>query len=69
MAEQLPLKGEMPKLRDPDGLPGQRADLPAGSLPPPYFGPQGDESREPPVNAPSPVNPGKFVPAETLRKP
>jgi len=34
-------------------LPGRRAALPRGSLRPPYFGPQGDESRDPPPNAPS----------------
>jgi hypothetical protein len=33
-------------------LPGRRAALPAGSLRPPYFAPQGDENRDPPPNAP-----------------
>jgi hypothetical protein len=32
---------------------GGRAGLPAGSLPKPYFGPQGDEHRDSPDNAPS----------------
>jgi len=34
-------------------LPGRRAGLPPGSLRPPYFGPQGDENRDPPPDAPS----------------
>jgi len=45
----------------PDGMPGQRADLPEGSLPGPYLGPQGDENRTPPPNAPSPVKPAATV--------
>jgi hypothetical protein len=45
----------------PDGMPGMRADLPPGSLPGPYLGPQGDEDRTPPANAPSPVQPAVTV--------
>jgi hypothetical protein len=47
----------MPPLQEPDGLPGGRAALPANSLSKPFFGPQGDENRTPPQNAPSPVKP------------
>jgi hypothetical protein len=45
----------MPPLREPDRLPGGRAALPADSLPKPLFGPQGNENRDPPQNAPAPV--------------
>jgi hypothetical protein len=45
----------------PDRLPGQRADLPPGSLPGPHLGPQGDENRTPPPNAPSPIKPAVTV--------
>jgi len=38
-----------------DGRLGGREALPPGSLPKPYLGPQGDENRTPPPNAPSPV--------------
>jgi hypothetical protein len=54
------------RFTQPDGVPGQRADLPAGSLPGPYLGPQGDENRTPPPNAPSPVKP---VPTVTTPRP
>jgi hypothetical protein len=33
-------------------IPGGRAALPEGSLPGPFLGPQGDENRDPPENAP-----------------
>jgi hypothetical protein len=33
-------------------MPGGRAALPAGSLPKPLFGPQGDEQRDPPTGSP-----------------
>ncbi|HTC11482.1 MAG TPA: hypothetical protein VK726_22190 [Acetobacteraceae bacterium] len=35
------------------GLPGQRASLPQGVLSKPYFGPPGEENRDPPENPPS----------------
>lgn len=44
-----------------DGRLGGRAALPAGSLPGPYLGPQGDENRAPPPNAPVPTGPGDTV--------
>jgi hypothetical protein len=40
-------------------LPGRRAGLRPGSLRGPYFGPQGDESRDPPPNAPSEPPPAR----------
>jgi NADPH-dependent 2,4-dienoyl-CoA reductase/sulfur reductase-like enzyme/nitrite reductase/ring-hydroxylating ferredoxin subunit len=46
---------------DPDTMPGHRAALPAGSLPTTYLAPQGDENREPPVNAPASVMPAPVV--------
>jgi hypothetical protein len=42
-----------PRHRDPGGA----AALPPGSLPRPYFGPQSDENRDPPLDAPGPVDP------------
>jgi hypothetical protein len=48
-------------LSRPDGMPGQRADLPEGRLPGPFLGPQGDENRRPPANAPAPVKPAPTV--------
>jgi hypothetical protein len=45
----------------PDGRPGLRAGLPPGRLPGPYLGPQGDENRDPPANAPSPTGPANTV--------
>lgn len=48
--------------RVPDGMPGERAALPEGTLPNPYLGAQGDENREPPRNAPSQVEPTVTVP-------
>ena len=47
--KHLPSKPSLP----PDGMPGGRAALPPGSLPKPYLGPQGDENRDPPANAPT----------------
>jgi hypothetical protein len=43
-------------------MPGGAAALPEGSLKGPFLGPQGDENRDPPANAPAPV-----LPAETVR--
>jgi hypothetical protein len=45
----------------PDGFPGERAALPEGTLSSPFLGTQGDENRQPPVNAPAPVNPATTV--------
>jgi len=44
-----------PQSRPPLGheLPGRRQGLPPGSLKGPFFGPHGDEHREPPPNAPA----------------
>jgi hypothetical protein len=42
--------------------PGGSAALPEGTLPKPFFGPQGDENRDPPPNAPAPVNPTATLP-------
>jgi hypothetical protein len=36
-----------------DELPGRRQALPPGSFKGPFFGPRGDEHREPPPNAPA----------------
>lgn len=47
---------ETPPGMPPGGQLGDRAALPPGSLPNPYLGTQGDENRQPPPNAPSPVN-------------
>ncbi|HEX2941953.1 MAG TPA: hypothetical protein VHO91_12970 [Rhodopila sp.] len=52
--EQPPLAGRRPGQ-------GHRAALPEGTLPGPYFGTQGDENRQPPANAPAPVNPTATV--------
>ncbi len=52
----------MPPMREPDGVPGGRAALPADSLSKPFLGPQGDEHRTPPRNAPAPVKPAATVP-------
>jgi predicted nucleotidyltransferase len=41
--------------------PGGAAALPEGSLPKPFLGPQGDENRAPPANAPAPVAPTETV--------
>jgi hypothetical protein len=50
-----------PPFEPPDGFPGERAALPAGSLSNPYLGPQGDENRTPAPNAPSDVRTGSTV--------
>jgi hypothetical protein len=62
-APGVPLSGGVGNggVSQPERMPGQRADLPAGSLPGPYLGPQGDENRAPPSNAPSPVKPAVTV--------
>jgi predicted nucleotidyltransferase len=49
------------KLPPPPTLPGGAAALPEGTLPKPFLGPQGDENRDPPANAPAPVNPTQTV--------
>lgn len=54
------LPSELPA-SPPDGMPGSRAALPPGSLPKPYLGPQGDENRNPPANAPAAPNPNETV--------
>lgn len=43
------------------GMPGGAAALPEGSLSKPFLGPQGDENRDPPPNAPAPVSPTATV--------
>ncbi len=53
----------------PDGMPGGQAALPEGGLPKPYLGPQGDEQRDPPANAPSPVPPAAVVGPEAQAAP
>jgi hypothetical protein len=58
----------MPPRRS-DDMPGGQASLPAGSLPKPFFGPQGDEQRDPPANAPVPVPPTPVVETEVSRAP
>jgi hypothetical protein len=45
---------------------GGREALPPGGLSKPYLEPQGDENRDPPPNAPSPVEP--TVTVETARR-
>jgi len=60
-AEASDVSAERLRYKGPDGMPGQRADLPEGSLPGPFLGPQGDENRTPPANAPSPVKPAPTV--------
>jgi hypothetical protein len=42
-------------------MPGGRAALPAGSLPKPFVGPQGDEQRDPPTGSPAPVIPAPVI--------
>ena len=44
-------------------LPGKRAAWPPGTLSTPYFGPQGDENRDPPPNAPTPTAAKPATPA------
>jgi hypothetical protein len=50
-----------PKTPPPPIPPGGNAALPAGSLPGPFLGPQGDENRAPPPDSPAPVRPAKTV--------
>jgi hypothetical protein len=50
-----------PKKTPPPIPPGSEAALPPGSLPGPFLGPQGDENRTPPPNAPVPVQPTETV--------
>jgi hypothetical protein len=42
-------------------VPGGAAALPANSLPKPFLGPQGDENRNPPPDAPAPTLPTETV--------
>ena len=58
----------MPPMQRPDRLPGGRAALPPDSLSKPFFGPQGDENRTPPPNAPAPVKPVAKVPPGATRR-
>jgi hypothetical protein len=51
-------------LTPPTPSPGGAAELPPGSLPKPFLGPQGDENRDPPPNSPAPVNPTPRVDKE-----
>jgi hypothetical protein len=44
--------GKMPPPRPSDNMPGNREALPKGTLSKPFLGPQADENREPPSNAP-----------------
>jgi hypothetical protein len=53
--------GANPKTPPPPVPPGGAAALPAGSLPKPFLGAQGDENREPPANAPAPIPPTETV--------
>jgi NADPH-dependent 2,4-dienoyl-CoA reductase/sulfur reductase-like enzyme/nitrite reductase/ring-hydroxylating ferredoxin subunit len=57
------IASRMPPSR-PDDMPGGQAALPEGGLPKPYLGPQGDEQRDPPAGAPSPVPPAPLVERE-----
>ncbi len=50
----------MPPSR-PGGMPGGQAALPEGGLPKRFLGTQGDEQRDPPAVAPSPVLPAPVV--------
>nr|WP_294510042.1 hypothetical protein [uncultured Rhodopila sp.] len=60
-APEESLVDEQRPVRMPDGRPGERAGLPPGSLPDPYLGPQGDENRDPPPDAPCPTGPADTV--------
>lgn len=59
----------MPPMRQPDRLPGDRAALPENTLSKPFFGPQGDENRNAPANAPVPPQPTVTVPARAASQP
>jgi hypothetical protein len=56
--EPDPPNTPLPPRRD---LPGGTAALPADSLPKPFLGPQSDENRDPPPNAPAPISPTETV--------
>ena len=56
-----PPKDSDPKVPPLPIPPGGSAALPADSLPKPFLGPQGDENRTPPPNAPAPVPPTETV--------
>ena len=56
--ESKPPNSKLPPEPDP---PGGAAALPEGSLSKPFLGPQGDENRDPPPNAPAPVQPTQTV--------
>jgi hypothetical protein len=47
---------------------GDSAALPEGSLSKPYLGPQGDENRDPPRNAPGPIPSTRTVKDTDLRR-
>lgn len=51
-----------PKVPVPPIPPGEYAAVPPGTLRKPFLGPQADENRDPPPNAPVPVNPTATVP-------
>jgi hypothetical protein len=55
--------GARPPQKGSVGMPGDRAALPDGALSKPFSGPQGDENRTPPDNAPLPPNPSARLPA------
>jgi predicted nucleotidyltransferase len=60
MSIKTPVPTDTP-LQPPPTPPGGAAALPEGSLSKPFLGPQGDENRDPPANAPAPVSPTKTV--------
>jgi hypothetical protein len=53
--------GRMPRAKPSAGMPGDRAALATGALTATFQGAHGDENREPPANAPSPVMPASTV--------
>jgi hypothetical protein len=60
-ATETDAEQRMPPRREPNGMPGGRAALRPGRLPKPYFGPQGDENRNPPSASPAPVTPAPVI--------
>jgi hypothetical protein len=58
---------KMPPLRPSNDMPGGSAALPEGELSKPFFGPQGDENREPPPNSPVPPQLGIRVTDEEAK--
>jgi hypothetical protein len=62
-----PTSAGTPPVQNSDGMPGGRAALPAGSLSKPFLGPQGDENRTPPADAPVPPSPAARLPASSTR--